>query len=74
MRYYPAGKKCKLDSIWTGPYLIVATLGWTVDIQRHPDDIHPLSGCEEDTPTQWGAVMDDDSSAGRYSGGSNVRC
>ena len=33
MRYYPAGKKCKLDSIWTGPYLIVATLGWTVGIQ-----------------------------------------
>ena len=37
MRYYPAGKKCKLDSIWAGPYLIVATLGWTVGIQRHPD-------------------------------------
>ena len=30
MRYYPAGK---LDSIWTGPYLIVATLGWMVGIQ-----------------------------------------
>ena len=37
-------------------------------------DIHPLSGCEKDTPTQWGSVMDYDSSAGRYSGGSNVRC
>ena len=35
MRYYPIGK---LDSIWTGPYLIVATLGWTVGIQRHPDE------------------------------------
>ena len=35
MRYYPAGKKCKLDSIWAWPYLIVATLGWTVGIQRH---------------------------------------
>ena len=23
MQYYPAGKKCKLDSIWAGPYLIV---------------------------------------------------
>ena len=22
MRYYPAGKKCKLDYLWTGPYLI----------------------------------------------------
>ena len=29
----------------------MATLGWTVGIQRH---IHSLSGCEEDTPTQWG--------------------
>ena len=29
MRYYPAG---------TGPYLIVATLGWMVGIQRHPDE------------------------------------
>ena len=28
----------KLDSIWTGPYLIVATLAWTVGIQRHPDE------------------------------------
>ena len=36
MRYYPAGKKCKLDSVWTG--LIVTTLGWTVGIQRHPDE------------------------------------
>ena len=35
MRYYPAGKK---DSIWAGLYLIVATLGWTVGIQRHPDE------------------------------------
>ena len=35
MRYYPAGK---LDSIWAGPYLIVATLRWTVGIQRHPDE------------------------------------
>ena len=36
MHYYPVGKKCKLDSIWAGPYLVVATLGWTVGIQRHP--------------------------------------
>ena len=33
MRYYPAGMKCKLDSIWAVPYLLVATLGWTVGIQ-----------------------------------------
>ena len=37
MRYYPGGGgggECKLDSIWAGPYLIVATLGWTIGIQR----------------------------------------
>ena len=47
MRYYPAGKKCKLDSIWTGPYLIVATLGWTVDIQRHPDEPVIFIHCQD---------------------------
>ena len=65
MRYYPAGKKCKLDSIWVGPYLIVATLSWTVGL-------HSLSGCEENTPTRWDAVMHCYTSDGRYSGGSNA--
>ena len=45
MRYYLAGKKCKLD--WTGPYLIVATLGWTVDIQRHPDEPVIFIHCQD---------------------------
>ena len=47
MHYYPAGKKCKLDSIWTGPYLIVATLGWTVGIQRHPDEPVIFIHCQD---------------------------
>ena len=47
MRYYPMGKKCKLDSIWTGPYLIVATLGWTVGIQRHPDEPVIFIHCQD---------------------------
>ena len=47
MRYYPAGKKCKLDSIWAGPYLIVETLGWTVGIQRHPDEPVVLIHCQD---------------------------
>ena len=47
MRYYPAGKKCKLDSIWAGPYLIVATLGWTVGIQRHPDEPVIFIHCQD---------------------------
>ena len=47
MRYYPAGKKCKLDSIWAGPYLIVATLGWTVGIQRHPNESVIFIHCQD---------------------------
>ena len=47
MCYYPAGKKCKLDSIWTGPYLIVATLGWMVGIQRHPDEPVIFIHCQD---------------------------
>ena len=61
MCYYPAGKKCKLDSY----------LKWALSHSGHPrldgghsatpgraSDIHPLSGCEKNTPTQWGAVVD----------------
>ena len=42
MRYYPAGKKCKL-----GPYLIVETLGWTVGIQRHLDEPVVFIHCQD---------------------------
>ena len=38
---------CKLDSIWTGPYLIVVTLGWTVGIQRHPDEPVIFIHCQD---------------------------
>ena len=47
MRYYLAGKKCKLDSVWTGPYLVVALLGWTVGIQKHPDVPVILIHCQD---------------------------
>ena len=47
MRYYPAGKKCKLDSVWTGPYPVVAFLGWTVGIQKHPDVPVILMHCQD---------------------------
>ena len=47
MRYYPAGKKCKLYSIWAGPYLIVATLGWTVGIQQHSDEPVIFIHCQD---------------------------
>ena len=80
MRYYPAGQKCKLDkldSIWAGPYLVVATLGWTVGIQRHPDEPVIFIHCQDvkkiPQPSgvqSWIMIP----SAGRDSSGSNVRC
>ena len=47
MCYYPAGKKCKLNSVWTAPYLVVAFLGWTVGIQKHPDVPVILIQCQD---------------------------
>ena len=34
MRYYAPAKKCKLDSAWVGPYLVVSFMGWTIGIQK----------------------------------------
>ena len=47
MRYYPAGKKCKLDSIWAGPYLIVVTLGWTVGFNDTQDEPVIFIHCQD---------------------------
>ena len=47
MRYYPAGKKCKLHSVWTGPYLVVSLIGWAVGIQKHPDMPVILIHCQD---------------------------
>ena len=37
LRYYLPAKKCKLDSPWMGPYLVVSLVGWAVGVQLHPD-------------------------------------
>ena len=37
LRYYSPAKKCKLDSAWVGPYLVVSLAGWAVGIQLDPD-------------------------------------
>ena len=34
MRYYTPAKKCKLDSAWIGPYLIVSLIGWALGKQK----------------------------------------
>ena len=33
MRYYTPAKKCKLDSAWIGPYLIVSLIGWALGLE-----------------------------------------
>ena len=40
MRYYPPAKKCKLDSVWVGPYLVMSLVGWALGIQKHPDQFY----------------------------------
>ena len=47
MRYYPAVKKCKLDSVWVGPFLVVSIIAWAVGIQKHPDLPVILIHCQD---------------------------
>ena len=47
LRYYTPAKKCKLDSAWVGPYLIVSLAGWALGIQRHPDSLIVLVHCQD---------------------------
>ena len=47
LRYYTPAKKCKLDSAWVGPYLIVSVAGWALGIQRHPDSPIVLVHCQD---------------------------
>ena len=47
MRYYPAAKKCKIDSVWVGPSLVVSIVGWAVGIQKHPDSPILLIHCQD---------------------------
>ena len=56
-------KKWKLDSIWTGPPSHSGHPRLDRGHSATPgraSDIHPLSGCEKYTPTQWAAVVDYD--------------
>ena len=47
LRYYPPAKKCKLDSAWVGPYLVVSLAGWALGIQQHPDSPIILAHCQD---------------------------
>ena len=58
MRYYAPAKKCKLDSPWTGPYLVVSFLGWTLGIQKDPNSPIVMIHCQDakKVPAPPGAV------------------
>ena len=47
LRYYPLAKKCKLDSPWMGPYLVVSLEGWAVGVQLHPDSPILIIHCQD---------------------------
>ena len=58
MRFYPPGKKCKLDSPWIGPYPIVWFMGWSIGIQKEPESPVVMVHCQDikKIPTPLGAV------------------
>ena len=58
MRYYAPAKKCKLDSAWIGPYLVVSFMGWTIGIQKDPDSPIVMVHCQDakKIPAPPGAV------------------
>ena len=43
----PRRKKCKLDSAWVGPYLVVSLAGWAVGIQLRPELPIILVHCQD---------------------------
>ena len=46
MIYYPPAKKCKLDSPWLGPHLVVSLAGWAVGVQLDPDSPVLMIHCQ----------------------------
>ena len=47
LRYYSPAKKCRLDSAWAGPYLVVSLAGWAVGIQLRPYSPIILVHCQD---------------------------
>ena len=58
MRFYTPAKKCKLDSAWIGPYLIVLFIGWALGIQKDPESTIVIVHCQDikKVPPPPGAV------------------
>ena len=57
--YYSPAKKCKLDSPWIGPYLIISFMGWTIGIQKEPESPVVMVHCQEakKIPTPLGRCL-----------------
>ena len=47
MRFYTPAKKCKLDSPWIGPYLVVSLVGWAIGIQKAPESPIVIVHCQD---------------------------
>ena len=47
MRFYTPAKKCKLDSAWIGPYLVVSIIGWALGIQKDPESPIVMVHCQD---------------------------
>ena len=47
MLFYPPAKKCKLESVWVGPYFVMSLVGWAPGIQKHPDSPIILVHCQD---------------------------
>ena len=60
MRYNTPAKKCKLDSAWIGPYLIVSLIGWALGIQKDSDSPIVMVHCQDfkKFPPPPGAIID----------------
>ena len=58
LRYYTPAKKCKLDSAWVGPYLVISITGWALGIQRDPSAPVIMVHCQDPkkVPPPPGAV------------------
>ena len=44
---WETGKKCKLDSAWIGPYLIVSLIGWALGIQKDSESPIVIVHCQD---------------------------
>ena len=63
LHYYSPAKKCKLDSAWVGPYIVVSLAGCALRIKLYPDSPIILVHCQDlyiarNSTPQWLSVMD----------------